>query len=106
MAGAYAIGLDFGTNSVRALVVNVADGRELGSYVWPYRHGNAGIITESEQPDLARQHPQDYLQGIETAVRLALEGAATDGAFSAQNVIGIGVDTTGSTPLPVDASGV
>ena len=106
MPSHYAIGLDFGTNSVRALVVDVRDGRELSSFAWPYAYGNAGIIVDPANPDVARQHPADYLAGIEAAVKQALEFAAEDGEFSTRRVIGIGVDTTGSTPLPVDVNGV
>lgn len=101
----YAVGLDFGTNSVRALVVDVQDGRELASAVSDYSCGDRGVVVDPGNPHLARQHPADYLAGIEQAVGLALEHAATDGDFSRKHVIGIGVDTTGSTPLPVDASG-
>ena len=106
MTGRYSIGLDFGTNSVRAIVVDVRDGRELSSAVSDYQHGSRGIIVDSGNPDLARQHPADYLAGIEHSVGRALEeAAAADSGFSRKQVIGIGVDTTGSTPLPVDASG-
>ena len=105
MSGKYTIGLDFGTNSVRALVVDVRDGRELGEGVSEYAHGNRGVILDANDPHLARQHPADYLAGIVASVGLALKQAATDKQFSAKDVIGIGVDTTGSTPLPVDASG-
>ena len=105
MAAGYTIGLDFGTNSVRTLVVDVSDGRDLGSSVWEYTRGKAGVVIDSVNPDLARQHPADYLQGIEVAVVRALEQAASDPGMSREKVIGIGVDTTGSTPMPVDASG-
>ncbi|HZL42716.1 MAG TPA: ribulokinase [Verrucomicrobiae bacterium] len=105
MKNRYSIGLDYGTNSVRALVVDVADGREVASAIWQYEHGDQGVIL-SRDPNLARQHPSDYLKGAETAIRKALAAArkAVRG-FSADQVIGIGVDTTGSTPLPVDAAG-
>ncbi|MCE5279515.1 MAG: ribulokinase [Planctomycetaceae bacterium] len=101
----YAIGLDYGTNSVRALVVNVANGREMASSVWAYKHGSAGILL-SDDPNLARQHPADYIKGTETVLVRALESAkkALKG-FDPHDVIGIGVDTTGSTPLPVDGDG-
>ena len=101
----YAIGLDYGTNSVRALVVNVADGREVGSAAWGYAHGKEGVIL-SRDPNLARQHPADYVKGAEVTLRKALAAAkrAVRG-FRAEDVIGIGVDTTGSTPLPVDSAG-
>ncbi len=105
MAPAYTIGLDFGTNSVRALVVDVHNGRELGSHVWDYEHGNAGVVIDSTNPELARQHPADYLKGIEESITRALEQASGNPDFSRSRVIGIGVDTTGSTPLPVDAAG-
>lgn len=105
MSGKYTIGLDFGTNSVRALVVDVRDGRELGEGVSEYARGNRGVILDANDPHLARQHPADYLAGIVASVGLALKQAGGDKQFSAKDVIGIGVDTTGSTPLPVDASG-
>jgi L-ribulokinase len=101
----YAIGLDYGTNSVRALVVDVATGREVGSAVCGYEHGEEGILL-GRDPNLARQHPADYVKGAQDAARKAL-AAARRGAkgFRPEQVIGIGVDTTGSTPIPVDASG-
>src|SRR6185437_168439 len=105
MSGKYTIGLDFGTNSVRALVVDVRDGRELGEGVSDYEHGSRGVILDAEDPHLARQHPADYLTGMVKAVGLALEQAQRNSDFSRKNVIGLGVDTTGSTPIPVDASG-
>ncbi len=101
----YAIGLDFGTNSVRALVVNVANGHEVAEAVWGYEHGNEGVVL-SRDPNLARQHPADYVKGTETTVKRALAKAKrTIKSFRAEQVIGIGVDTTGSTPLPVDGDG-
>lgn len=105
MAAAYTIGLDFGTNSVRALVVDVRDGREVGSFVWEYTHGRNGIVIDANNPELARQHPADYLKGIEVAVTQALEQASSEKEMSRKSIIGIGVDTTGSTPMPVDANG-
>jgi L-ribulokinase len=105
MSAQYTIGLDYGTNSVRALIVNVANGQEVGTAVWGYAHGTAGVIL-GRDPNLARQHPADYLQGAESTIREALAAAKkTVKGFSADQVIGIGVDTTGSTPLPVDAQG-
>jgi L-ribulokinase len=101
----YAIGLDYGTNSARAIVVNVANGAEVGTAVWNYQHGTAGVIL-SRDPNLARQHPADYVQGAEHAIKGALADAAKHvKGFCPCDVIGIGVDTTGSTPLPVDAEG-
>jgi L-ribulokinase len=101
----YAIGLDYGTNSVRALVVDVATGREVGTAVFEYEHGEHGVVL-SRDPNLARQHPADYVKGAEVTIRKALRQArASVRGFSPDQVIGIGVDTTGSTPLPVDREG-
>ncbi|MCD6365397.1 MAG: ribulokinase, partial [Planctomycetes bacterium] len=101
----YTIGLDYGTNSVRAVVVAVADGREIGSGDWAYRHGRDGVILSSD-PNLARQHPADYVKGAEAAITQALATAAGNRKrFKPCDVIGIGVDTTGSTPLPLDRDG-
>ncbi|MFA6563603.1 MAG: ribulokinase [Verrucomicrobiia bacterium] len=102
----YAIGLDYGTNSVRTLIVNVANGKEVATAVWEYAHGHHGVIL-ARDPNLARQHPADYLTGAEITIKKALTLAKkTVRGFNAADVIGIGVDTTGSTPLPVDAKGI
>ncbi len=101
----YAIGLDYGTNSVRALIVNVKNGKEVASAVWNYAHGTQGVIL-SRDPNLARQHPADYVEGAEVTLKKALALAKrTVRGFKPEHVIGIGVDTTGSTPLPVDRQG-
>jgi L-ribulokinase len=105
MPNQYTIGLDYGTNSVRALIVNVANGAEIAAAVWVYRHGTQGVVL-ARDPNLARQHPADYLEGAETTIKQALAAAKKSvKGFSPAQVIGIGVDTTGSTPLPVDKAG-
>jgi L-ribulokinase len=105
MSAQYTVGLDYGTNSVRALIVNVANGVEIASAVWEYAHGTHGVIL-SRDPNLARQHPADYVKGAEITIKNALAAAKKSvRGFKAEQVIGIGVDTTGSTPLPVDANG-
>ncbi|HOB32741.1 MAG TPA: FGGY family carbohydrate kinase, partial [Verrucomicrobiota bacterium] len=105
MSAKYTIGLDYGTNSVRALIVNVANGAEVASAVWVYEHGTQGVIL-SRDPNLARQHPADYVKGAEVTIKQALARAKKSvRGFRADQVIGIGVDTTGSTPLPVDRNG-
>jgi L-ribulokinase len=105
MSAQYTIGLDYGTNSVRALIVNVTNGAEIASAVWNYAHGTHGVIL-SNDPNLARQHPADYVKGAETTIKAALASAKRNvRGFKPEQVIGIGVDTTGSTPLPVDANG-
>lgn len=101
----YTLGLDYGTNSVRALIVAVANGREIGAAVWNYEHGTAGVIL-SRDPNLARQHPADYVKGAEVAIKKALADAKKNvRGFAPAQVVGLGVDTTGSTPLPVDQNG-
>ncbi|MGD8450826.1 MAG: ribulokinase [Phycisphaerae bacterium] len=102
----YAIGVDFGTNSVRALIVDVSDGREIATHVYAYPSGRDGILLDSRDPNLARQNPADYIRGFIASVRKALQLAAGTRGFSPQRVVGIGVDTTGSTPIPVDRDGV
>ena len=102
----YTIGLDYGTNSVRCLIVDVSDGSELGEAVYDYESGEAGIFLDAVDHNLARQNPADYLVGLERTVVQALgQAKERDSSFSADSVIGIGVDTTGSTPIPVDADG-
>ena len=99
----YSIGVDYGTNSVRAVVVDTADGRVVGTKVFDYPSGEQGVLLDPKQPHLARQNPADYVEGLRVAVVDALKAAEGDPQFSRDRVIGIGVDTTGSTPLPVDA---
>lgn len=106
MANRYAIGVDYGTNSVRALVVDIATGEEVGTHVFDYPSGDAGILLDSKDPNLARQNPADYIAGFNESVREAVKQASGHQGFSPDAVIGIGVDTTGSTPIPVDAEGV
>ncbi|MFA9453053.1 MAG: ribulokinase [Candidatus Aminicenantaceae bacterium] len=102
----YAIGLDFGTNSCRSLIVDLADGRELASHVSDYPSGQEGIWLDPKDPNVARQNPADYLTGTVEAVQEALKQAGdADPGFSADAVIGIGIDTTGSSPMPVDREG-
>jgi L-ribulokinase len=98
----FTLGIDFGTNSVRAVVVDCSDGQEIGSSVIDYPSGKRGVLLDSRDPNLARQRPADYFIGLEKSVRGALEAAALIPGFSAEQVIGIGVDTTGSSPMPVD----
>ncbi|MEX0321338.1 MAG: ribulokinase [Puniceicoccaceae bacterium] len=102
----YTIGLDYGTNSVRALIVRCSDGKELASHVFNYPSGHQGILLDSSDHNLARQHPGDYIQGIEVSVTEALKKAVEDPDFSPDKVVAIGVDTTGSSPIPVDPNNV
>ncbi|MGJ8657462.1 MAG: ribulokinase [Akkermansiaceae bacterium] len=102
----YSIGLDYGTNSCRSLIVNLETGEELGSAVFDYPSGEMGVLTDAGDPNVARQNPQDYLDGCEVIVREAMRlTGEMDGDFSAEKVVGIGVDTTGSTVIPVAECG-
>jgi L-ribulokinase len=101
----FALGIDFGTNSVRALIVDVRTGEEVSTFVHNYSRGKDGIIEKPGNPNFARQNPIDYIEGLEACVKGAI-AAASDPEAVAENIIGIGIDTTGSTPIPVDASGL
>ena len=98
---AYTIGLDYGTNSVRCLIVDTSNGDELATAIYEYETGDAGIILDPSDHNLARQNPADYLKGVEQTIKEAIANANLDPS----EIIAIGVDTTGSTPLPVDSNG-
>src|SRR5436853_5474269 len=95
----YSLGVDYGTSSVRALVVDTETGAEVGTASWNYATGTDGVWLDESDPHLARQNPQDYIDGFYAAVSEAVSG------LDASQIVGIGIDTTGSTPLPVDANG-
>ncbi|MCE7063662.1 ribulokinase [Dyadobacter sp. CY326] len=97
----YVIGIDFGTDSVRALVVNAQTGEQAGTAVREYSRWKQGKYCDASLSQF-RQHPLDYLEGLEGAVKEALEKA---GDHVRQNIRGISVDTTGSTPVAVDRNG-
>jgi L-ribulokinase len=98
----FTIGVDFGTNSVRALIVRSSDGAEYGSRVVNYPSGAQGVLLDPMDGQLARQHPGDYIFGLEQSIRGALAEASAKRDFDASQVVGIGLDSTGSSPLPVD----
>ena len=100
---AYTIGLDYGTNSVRCLIVDTSNGIKLGTSVFEYPTGEAGIILDPADHNLARQNPADYIKGLEVSIAGAITDAKqNDKSFDPADIIGVGIDTTGSTPLPVD----
>lgn len=97
----YVIGIDFGTDSVRALVVNAESGNEEAEAAAPYLRWAEGRYCDPGN-NRFRQHPLDYIEGLETAVRGALKKLAPE---KRNKIIGIGIDTTGSTPCAVDRQG-
>jgi L-ribulokinase len=101
MADRYVIGVDYGTDSVRAVVVNVRIGKEEATEVAAYRRWSEGLYCDPGRNQF-RQHPLDYIEGLEACVKGALAKLPTG---AGENVIGIGIDTTGSTPCAVDKSG-
>jgi L-ribulokinase len=98
----YTIGVDYGTDSVRALVVDTKTGEEMGTHVFPYPRWTEGKFCDPARNQF-RQHPRDYLEGLEVSIKEALK-KCPDGV--AEKVVGISVDTTGSTPVAVDRQGV
>jgi L-ribulokinase len=101
----YVIGVDFGTESGRAVLVDVSDGREIASYVHPYANG---VIDEKLpgteirlDPDFALQDPNDYLEVFKQAIPAVLE----ESSVAPEDVIGLGIDFTACTMMPTQADG-
>ena len=85
---AYALGLDYGTNSVRCLIVDTANGRELGTCIYEYETGEAGIILDASDHNVARQNPADYLKGVEVTVAGAIaEARKAEPAFDPKKIV-------------------
>ena len=103
---AFVLGVDFGTDSVRAVVADASDGAIAGMGVSDYPRWAQGKYCEPRE-NRFRQHPLDYMESLETAVRAACAGAAQLPGFRdiASKIRGIAVDTTGSTPCFADAAG-
>jgi L-ribulokinase len=100
-ADKYVIGVDYGTDSVRSVLLNAIDGKEMASSVFYYPRWAAGKFCNATK-NRFRQHPLDYVEGLEATIKDCLQKAGKD---IAANVKGISVDTTGSTPIAVDATG-
>jgi L-ribulokinase len=99
--GAVVIGVDYGTDSVRTVIVDAMNGREMASAVFHYPRWEKGQYCDPPA-NRFRQHPLDCLEGLEYTVKTALAGAP---AGTAVRVKGISIDTTGSTPVAVDTKG-
>jgi L-ribulokinase len=96
----FVIGVDFGTDSVRSLLVDAANGDIMASKVYWYPRWKEGKYCDALNNQF-RQHPKDHLEGLEFTIK----GVLTDSGISPALVKGIGVDTTGSSPIAVDRSG-
>ena len=99
---ALVLGLDFGTDSVRCLLADALDGRHLAVAASPYERWAAGRYSDAGRSQY-RQHPRDGIEAMERAVRACLADA---GPEAARRVVGLSVDTTGSTPCLTDGDGV
>lgn len=97
----YTIGMDFGSDSVRALIVNTVTGEEMATAVHYYARWKSGEYCEPSKNKF-RQHPLDYIEGIENTIKAVVSQVTED---VVNNIVGIGVDTTGSTPVAVDRTG-
>lgn len=102
MTKKYVIGIDYGTDSVRSVVVDSADGKILGSSVFEYPRWKQGLFCDPSLNQF-RQHPADYIEGLEQSVKGAVEGLSSE---IKGRIAGISIDTTGSTPVAVDRDGV
>jgi hypothetical protein len=102
MTKKYVIGLDYGTDSVRSVVVDTGNGVTVGTSVFEYPRWKKGLYCDPSA-NRFRQHPLDYTEGMEHSVKEALKGLNID---VISNIVGITVDTTGSTPVAVDKHGV
>jgi L-ribulokinase len=98
----YTIGVDFGTDSVRTLIVDTADGKEVSSSVFEYPRWKAGKYCNSSKNQF-RQHPLDYTEGLEFTIREAISQSPSG---TSDKIVAIAVDTTGSTPVAVNRDGV
>jgi L-ribulokinase len=97
----FVIGIDYGTDSVRSIIVNTKTGAEVVAEVYPYPRWRDGLFCKPVENQF-RQHPLDYVEGLEETVRKCLQAA---GDSVRKSIKGISIDTTGSTPIAVDKSG-
>lgn len=94
------IGIDYGTDSVRSVLVDSANGKEIGSFVFNYPRWNKGLYCNAAENQF-RQHPRDYIEGLEATINEILKANPE----SSKEVVSISIDTTGSTPIPVNKEG-
>jgi len=99
----FVIGVDYGTDSVRSVIVDTANGREIASSVFNYLRWQQGQYCNAAHNQF-RQHPLDYVEGLEHTIKDCIKKAG--GTSVASAIKAIAVDTTGSTPVAVNAAGV
>lgn len=97
----YVIGVDYGTDSVRSVVVDALSGQEVASSVFNYPRWRDGLFCDPSKNQF-RQHPLDYIEGLESTIKACLSSA---GPVVRAGIRAISVDTTGSTPVAVDSTG-
>jgi L-ribulokinase len=102
MTKKFVIGIDYGTDSVRSVVVDTANGKIIGTSVFEYPRWKKGLFCDPSINQF-RQHPLDYIEGLEQSVQGAIVGLAPE---VVKSIVGITVDTTGSTPVAVDKEGI
>jgi len=102
MSKKYVIGIDYGTDSVRSVVADTTNGKIVGTSVFAYPRWKKGLFCDPSANQF-RQHPLDYIEGLERSVKGALKGLKKE---VVKNISGITVDTTGSTPVAVDKEGI
>ena len=97
----FVIGVDYGTDSVRSIIVNAANGEEIASSVFYYPRWKDGLFCIAAENQF-RQHPKDYVEGLEQTIKECLSKAGTT---VSENIKAISIDTTGSSPVAVDETG-
>ena len=97
----YTLGLDFGTSSARACILNIDSGEVVSSHANYYSGGDHGIYSDPNNHLVARQSPKDYLETLEKVIKNTLKDFQNLNK-NPSNIVGIGIDSTGSTPIPVD----
>lgn len=102
MTNRFVIGIDYGTDSVRSIVADASNGEIAGTSVFEYPRWKKGLFCDPSVNQF-RQHPLDYIEGLEQSVKGALKGLSRE---VVKNIAGITIDTTGSTPVAVDKLGI
>ncbi len=98
----FVFGVDYGSDSVRSVLINALNGEEIASSVFNYPRWRDGLYCNASENQF-RQHPLDYIEGLEVTIKDCIKIAG--GSTIAKNIKGLSVDTTGSTPIAVNKYG-